>query len=304
MASVLIFLVIRLLPGDIVRTIAGDVPISNEQRELLLEELGLNEPLFNQYIDWLSSFLHGHFGGISLESKEPIRYILGKQLPVSLLITSYSLFLSIVISIPLGIYAASSKNLWPDSIIRLVTTIGIAIPNLCIALLLLILLLLFTGWSPPIVYTHPWIDPWNHLKIVFWPTLILSWEFSSTLIRITRSSILNVLDKPYITSARAKGLSNFMILFRHSIPNAIITPITSIGLQFGILMSSLIVMETLFGLPGIGRGLIQAFIARDFPLVQSLGSCIVLISLVINLIVDITYTLINPLIWDSADRIA
>lgn len=293
-ASIVVFVVMRVLPGDIVGVIIGDVPVSAEAREALQEELGLNDPLPVQYGRWLGSMVNGEFGGRSLENREPIRSIIGRQLPVTLLLTGYTVVLSIFVSLPLGALAAVWSNRWPDHVVRVTTLGGLALPNLWVALLVILGLLLFFRWSPPIIYTIPWSDPWNHIQMMAWPVLILAWEHSSHLVRVTRSSMMEALSQVYITTARSKGLPESTVVLRHALRNALIPAVTMLGLQFGSLLSGAIILETIFGLPGIGRGLVQAALARDYPVIQSLASLLVLLSLVVNLVVDTTYTLIDP----------
>mgnify|MGYP001159521674 CR=1 FL=1 len=290
-----------MLPGDIVRSIAGDVPLNDEIRESLLTELGLNKPLIAQYKDWISTFLEGNFGGKSLESKEPIRDMLFRQFPVTLLFTSYCIFVSVFISVPLGIYSAVSRRQRVNTLISVFSSAGMAIPNLCMGLLILLVLMNLFQWSPPIIYAEPWVDPWNHLKMVFVPVLLVGWELSSPLIRIVRYSVLQNFETTYILTAHAKGLSPNRILVTHSLPNALIPPITMLGLQIGLLISSVVIIETLFGLPGIGRGLIQACLARDFPVIQTLSCCLILFSLLISFSVDIISRLINPVMETYQD---
>ncbi|MEE8442532.1 MAG: ABC transporter permease [Dehalococcoidia bacterium] len=293
-ASVLVFVVMRVLPGDVVGVIIGDVPVSAEAREALQEELGLNDPLPVQYGRWLGSMVNGEFGGRSLENREPIRSIIGRQLPVTLLLAGYTVLLSILVSVPLGVLAAVWSNRWPDRIIRLATLGGLALPNLWAALLVLLGLLLFFRWSPPIIYTTPWANPWNHVQMLAWPTLILAWEYSSHLVRVTRSGMLEALGQGYITTARSKGLPEHSVILRHALRNALVPTVTMLGLQSGTLLSGVLILETIFGLPGIGRGLVQAALARDYPVIQSFASLLVLLSLAINLVVDMVYTRIDP----------
>ena len=298
-ASIVVFVVMRVLPGDVVGIIIGDVPVSPEARETLQEELGLNDPLHVQYGLWLRSMVSGDFGGHSYMSKEPIRSIIGRQLPVTLLLAGYTVLLSFFVSLPLGVVAAVWSNRWPDHVIRGATLSGLALPNLWIGLLVLLGLLLFFRWSPPIIYTSPWADPWNHTQMILWPTLILAWEYSSHLVRVTRSSMLEALGQDYVTTARSKGLPEHTIATRHALRNALVPAVTMLGLQSGTLLSGALILETIFGLPGIGRGLVQAALARDFLVIQSLASLLVLLSLIVNLAVDVTYTFIDPRISHS-----
>ena len=296
-ASVVIFVVMRALPGDVVLVIlggSGDTVISPEVRDALEEELGLNDPLVVQYGRWLWSMVSGEFGGRSLETREPIRSIVGRQLPVTALLTGYTILLSVVVSLPLGVLAAAKSNRWSDYVVRLMTLGGLAIPSLWVALLTILCLLIFFRWSPPLVYAAPWSDPWVHLQKMVWPATILAWEQSSHLVRVTRSSVLEALNQTYITTARGKGLPERSIVLQHALPNALVPAVTMIGLQLGALLSGALILETIFGLPGIGRGLVQAALARDYPVIQSLAALLVLLSLVVNLVVDTINRFIDP----------
>ena len=296
-ASLVVFGVMRVLPGDIVLVIlsgSGEAAVSLEAREALEEELNLNDPLPVQYGQWLWSMVNGQFGGRSFESREPIGSIISRQLPVTLLLTGYTILLSVTVSLPLGILAAVRSNRWPDYVIRVATLGGLALPNLWVALIVILGLLLLFGWSPPIIYAAPWTDPWSHLQMVAWPALILAWEYSSHLVRVTRSSMLEALSQAHITTAKSKGLPEHSIVLRHALRNALIPVVTMLGLQFGSLLSGALILETIFGLPGIGRGIVQAALARDYPVIQSLATLLVLVSLLVNLAVDTIYTLIDP----------
>ncbi|PZC45423.1 MAG: peptide/nickel transport system permease protein [Chloroflexi bacterium] len=299
-ASVVVFLVMRVLPGDVSQVIAGDVAVSPAVREALAEELGLNDPLHVQYGQWLWSMVNGKFGGNSLESKESIRSIIGQQLPVTLLLTGYTLLLSILVSLPLGMLAARWSNRWPDYITRIVSLGGLSLPSLLVAVLVLLGLLLAFRWSPPILYASPWADPWTHLQIMIWPALILAWEQSSHLVRVTRASVLEALDRSYVATARSKGLAERVVLVKHALPNALIPTVTMIGLHFGVLISGAVILENIFGLPGIGRGIVHAAQVRDYPVVQSLAVLLVLFSLVVNLVVDIVYSRLDPRVGPSS----
>jgi peptide/nickel transport system permease protein len=296
-ASIVVFVVMRVLPGDIVLVIlsgSGEAVVSPEAREALEEELGLNDPLPVQYGRWLRSMVNGEFGGRSLESRDPIRSIIGRQLPVTLLLTGYTILLSIFVSVPLGVLAAARSGRWPDYVVRVATLGGLALPNLWVALLVVLGLLLLFGWSPPVIYSSPWSNPWTHVQMLAWPALILAWEQSSHLVRVTRSSMLESLGQDYVVTARSKGLSEKSIVLQHALPNALIPAVTMLGLQFGSLVSGALILETIFGLPGIGRGLVQAALARDYPVIQSLATLLVFLSLIVNLLVDTVYTYIDP----------
>ena len=296
LASVFIFGVLRVLPGDVAIVIlgGGGAPHTPEVREALREELGLNDPLAVQYGRWLWSMANGEFGGQSLVNGQSIRSLVARQLPVTLLLALYTVVLSVLVSVPLGVLAVWRWRRWPDYVVRVVSIIGQAVPNFWVALLIVLGLVVVFRWSPPIVYTYPWQDPWNHLQIVIWPVLLLAWEYSSHIVRVTRSSMLEVLHESYVLTARAKGLPEHLIILRHVLRNALPPTITVMGFQLGALLGGTLILESIFGLPGIGRGLVTAALARDYPVVQSLATLLVFAMLFINLIIDLVYTVADP----------
>lgn len=296
----------RILPGDVATVIlsgSGEGTVSPEARTALRDELGLNDSLISQYLDWLINMLNGSFGGKSLESRESLGSIIGRQIPVTFLLTIYSLVLAISISIPLGIYSAIKNGRPPDIVIRIISLTGLGMPNLWLAILLILGLLILFGWSPPITYSSPWSNFLLHSQMLIWPAIILAWEQSSHLIRIIRSNMLNILDQDYILTAKSLGLSETAIIVGHALPNAFVSTLTVIGLQFGTLISGVVVLETIFGLPGIGRTLIQAALVRDYPVIQSLATLMVFFSLLINLLIDIAYQYFDPRLqsWNLRD---
>ena len=296
LASVFIFGVLRVLPGDVAIVIlgGGGAPHTPEVREALREELGLNDPLAVQYGRWLWSMANGEFGGQSLVNGQSIRSLVARQLPVTLLLALYTVVLSVVVSVPLGVLAVWRWRRWPDYVVRVVSIIGQAVPNFWVALLIVLGLVVVFRWSPPIVYTYPWEDPWNHLQIVIWPVLLLAWEYSSHIVRVTRASMLDVLHESYVLTARAKGLPEHLIILRHVLRNALPPTITVMGFQLGALLGGTLILESIFGLPGIGRGLVTAALTRDYPVVQSLATLLVFAMLFINLIIDLVYTVADP----------
>lgn len=304
-ASIVVFAIMRVLPGDVVLVIlsgSGESTVSPEARDALEKELGLRDPLPIQYARWLGSMMSGEFGGRSLVNREAIGSIIARQLPVTLLLTSYAVVLSILISQPLGVLAAVWNNRWPDYLIRVVTLGGLALPNIWIALLIILVLLHIAQWSPPIIYAPPWDSFSTHFQMMVVPALILGWEYSSHLVRVTRSSMLTALSQPYITTARAKGVPECSVILRHALRNAMIPSVTMLGLQYGNLIGGTLILETIFGLPGVGRGLVQATLNRDYPVVQTLVTLLILQSLLVNFLVDSLYVAIDPRISDTANR--
>ena len=298
-AATIVFFLLRVLPGDIAAGIAGDVQVSPEAREALREELGLNEPPAVQYGKWLWSMAGGDFGGVSLETGEPVQSIVARQLPITLLLAVYAGVLSVAVSLPLGVLAAVKRNRWPDYLVRVVTLGSLAMPDLWIALLVLLGFLLAFQWSPPIIYTAPWSDAWNHAQMMVWPALILTWEYSSHVVRVTRAGMLEAFGAPFVTTARGKGLQEKTVVLRHAFRNALVPSVTVLGLQFTRLLGGAVILETIFGLPGIGRGLVHATLARDYPVILGQVMALVVLAMLVNLVVDLVYSAIDPRISHS-----
>lgn len=293
-ATLVVFFLLRVLPGDVALTILSGSQHTEAMREALRDELGLNDPLPVQYGRWLWSMLRGQAGGVSLETREPIAAILRRQLPVTLLLAAYGMLVSVVLSLPLGVLAALTKNRWPDRLIRVASLAGLSVPAVFSALLVSLLLLLLFRWSPPIIYLGPLEDPGAHVALMLWPALILAWEYSSHLVRITRASLLDVLAHDYVAAARAKGVREAVIVMKYGFRNAFVPVITVMGTHFGVLLSGSLVLETVFGLPGVGRGIVHAALARDYPVVQTITAVLVLLFLVVNLAVDLVYVRADP----------
>ena len=297
LVSVIVFGIMRVLPGDVAATIlsgGGEATHSPEVREALREELGLNDHWLRQYSNWLWDMVNGNFGGDSLIDGGSIRSQVARQLPVTGLLALYTLAASIAIWVPLGIIASWQRDRWTDYLIRLIALPGQAVPSFLLALLAILGLLLLFGWSPPIVYTSPFADPWNHALMVLWPVLLLTWEFGSHIVWVTRSSMLETLGQPYIMVAQAKGLPERAVLLGHALRNALLPIITVLGVQFGALLGGTLILESIFGLPGVGRGLVEAATSRDFPVVQSLVTLLVVAMLLVNLLLDLAYARADP----------
>jgi peptide/nickel transport system permease protein len=297
LASMGIFAIMRVLPGDVALIILGgeeSSPSAMEQLDSLRKELGLLDPLPVQYGNWMWSMVNGDFGGRSILDREPLPQIIARRLPVTLQLTLYTVILGWFISVPLGLIAAVYQNKWPDYIIRVTTLAGHALPSFWLALVLLLIMLIYFRWTPPLFYTDLWDDPWNHIKKMIWPALVLAWGFSSYLTRVTRSNVLEVLRQDYVRTARSKGLTETVVVMRHALRNALIPVITLGGLQLVGLLSGTVILETIFSLPGIGQGVVLAATERDYPVIQSLVLLLVFVMLSLNLIVDMIYAFVDP----------
>ncbi len=300
LASVLIFGILRILPGDVALAILGQESaeggggFTEAQIHNLREDLGLNDPLPVQYGKWVWSMLNGEFGGTSIRTNEDLDDIIGRRLPVTLQLALYTIVLSMVIAIPMGVFSALYQDKWPDYVLRITAILGQSMPNFWIALLLLLFMVTIVGWSPPLGYVNIWVDPWQHIQIVIWPALILAWRFSAYVTRVTRSGMLEVLAQDYVRTAKAKGLSQRLVIQRHSMPNALIPVITLGGLEVSTLLGGTVILENIFGIPGVGQGLVEAATGRDFPVVQSLAMMLVFFMLALNLLIDIAYSYVDP----------
>ena len=298
-ASIIIFGIMRFLPGDVALLILGgsgdeELVFTEKQLENLREQLGLNDPLLVQYGDWLRSLLRGDFGGESLTTKEPLAEILARRFPVTLQLTLITFAIAMSIALPLGVAAAIWQDRWPDYVARIVTILGLAMPNFWVALLVITGLIVFFSWAPPVIYVNFWEEPWTHLQIIIWPALVLSWGFSSYIARITRSTMLETLRQDYIRTARSKGLAERAVIWRHALRNALIPVVTIAGGFFGSLISGTVILETVFSIPGLGQGIVSAATSRDYPVIQTLTLFLVFLQLSVNLTVDIIYVFINP----------
>ena len=297
LASLAIFFIMRALPGDVALVILGgeaNTPMAEEQLEQYRVALGLRDPLPVQYGRWIWSLVNGEFGGRSLADREPIGEILARRLPVTLQLAAYALVISVIVSIPLGIIAAVHQDRWPDYLVRIVTLSGHALPNFWMALVLLLILSVNFHWSPPVFYRNVWEDPWLHMQKAIWPALVLAWGFSANVTRITRSNMLEVLRQDYVRTARAKGLVEQVIVSKHALQNALIPVLTLSGLQLAGLLGGTVILESIFGMPGIGQGIVLAANTRDYPVIQTLAMLLVLMMLMLNLLVDLLYATVDP----------
>ncbi|MSQ28153.1 MAG: ABC transporter permease [Dehalococcoidia bacterium] len=299
LASIGIFLMMRVIPGDVAQVIlggdrGGDAAGSQEQLESLRRELGLSDPLPVQYAAWAWSMVNGEFGGKSLIGRDPLSEIIARRWPVTFQTAFYAIILAVVVSIPFGVIAAVRQDAWPDYLVRLMTISGTAVPNFWLALVAILVLAVAFEWTPPLRYVSLWQNPFDHLQKVALPVLVLSWGLSSNITRITRSSMLEVMRQDYIRTARSKGLQEQGVLWRHALRNALIPVITLSGLQLAGLLSGTVILENIFGLPGIGQGIVLAAMQRDLPVVQSLAMILVFTMLCLNLVIDLMYSAIDP----------
>lgn len=287
-----VFLLLRLTPGDPAGVILG--PDATEERRLELREtLGLEDPLIVQYGRWLGKMVRGDLDR-SLFLDQPVTEALLERAQPTLLLTFLALLVAIVLGIPTGIIAARSRGTWLDLSSMGVAMVGIAMPTFWLGLNLIFIFAVLLRWLPVAGYAPLSEGPWESLRYMILPAITLGVAQGALLARMTRSMMLEVLNQDYVRTARSKGLTEQGVILRHALRNAFLPLLTVIGLSFAALMSGAVVTEQIFNIPGVGRLLIQAIGRRDFPLVQGAVLVIAAIYVLINLLVDLLYAIIDP----------
>lgn len=280
---VLVFSLTRLT-GDPASLMLGD-SATNESVGELREEWGLNDPVLLQFWDYIRNLLTGDMG-VSLRYSRPVADLIGERLMASMMLVVASVAISVVVSVPLGVLAARRWNRKEDTFVRLFVVVGQAIPRFYLGILLMLLFGLRLRWLPTSGY-----GTWKHVLL---PAITLATPTIALLTRLVRSSMLEVLSADYIRTARAKGLGEHSVVYRHALRNALMAPITMLAIQAAQLVGSAVVVEQVFGWPGLGRLALDAIYARDFPLIQGIVLILCLIVIVTNLVVDVSYGFINP----------
>ncbi len=293
--TIIVFVLMNLIPGDPALAILSDGEGSYTQKELddLRHELGTDRPIAVQYVDWIGGALKGDFGD-SLWFKAPVMTELKHRIPRTLELAVLAIVLAVIFSVPLGILSAIKPEGWLDYTMRVFTLVGISIPNFLAAILLILFLVRIFGWLPPLGYAELWNDPVTNLKQMAFPALALAFYDMAFIARVTRSSMMEILREDYMRTARAKGLSERVVLMRHGLKNASLPVLTISGWQFGRLFEGAVIIETIFLIPGMGRILIEAVFQYDFPMIQAVIVIIGVGILTINLGVDLLYGVLDP----------
>jgi len=288
-----IFIFTRVVPGDPAWVLVGYQGVTKEKVDQVRQELGLDKPIVVQYFSWLSRAIRGDLGN-SIFYKRPVVEVITEKFFVTLSLAVGALLLTIIIALPLGILSATKYNTILDNLSMIFAVLGVSLPVFWIGFLFIILFAVTLGWFPSSGYRPLTLGfiPW--IRHLFLPVLSLSLTQIALLTRITRSSMLEVLGQDYITTARAKGLSERKVIYKHALRNALVTIITVVGLAFALSLGGSVLVENVFAIPGLGRLIVTAAMRRDYPMIQGGMLYLTGIALVINLIVDISYTLINP----------
>lgn len=292
--SMLVFSLMFFLPGDpVVGMLGPGVDLDGEAVAKLRDDLNLDQPVPVQYVTWLGHLVQGDLGK-SVASKKPVADSLRTRLPVSGVLAAYALVIMVVIAVPLGVIAATHRGRALDLIASGFSVVGLAVPGFWLAILMVMLFSVKLGWLPSSGYVSPTKDFFGSLRHLFLPALALGLGGAGSLTRQIRSSMLEVLQDDYIRTARAKGLTNRAVLFRHALRNALIPAVTVLGLSMGHLLGGSLIIESIFLIPGVGSLLVNAIFTRDFPVVQAGTLMVAIFVVLINLGVDVLYGLLDP----------
>ncbi|MBC5638319.1 ABC transporter permease [Ornithinibacillus sp. BX22] len=290
--SLVIFLIVHLTPGDPAAAMLG-IEASEEQIEALNEELGLNLPIYQQYFHWVSGVLKWDFGE-SYFMKESVTESIFSHLGPTISLALLAEIIALIIAIPIGIIAAYRRGSFTDQSLMVTSLLGMAVPSFLLGLLLMLLFGVQLQWLPVAGYKPLSAGWWNHLQYLILPAIALGAIQAALVARMTRSSMLEVLNKSFIKTARSKGLKERKVVIKHALRNAFLPVLTVIGQSFGTLVTGAVVVETIFNLPGLGQLIINSIERRDFAVIQGVVLFVTLIYVFINLIVDLLYGVIDP----------
>jgi peptide/nickel transport system permease protein len=290
--SILIFVMLRVVPGNIADILFDSAGmIDTAEKAKLEKDLGLDQPIAVQYVQWIVGLAHGDLG-YSYVSEKPALDEIAPRIPITAKLAGLALLFSIVFGVPLGVISAVKQNTKLDYVLRVISLSGLSIPAFWLGLLILMVFVKFFGTIP--IYTNPPVGFWNALWLYSVPAAAVGFRSSALVMRLTRSSMLEVLRQDYIRTARAKGASDPTVNYHHALRNAILPVVTVIGIEAAFLMGGLIVTETVFNIPGVARFLVEAIRWRDYPIVQNLVMFIAVVAVVINFLVDMLYAVLDP----------
>lgn len=292
LVSIFVFGLQKLLPGDPILALAGEER-DPEVIEALREKYHLNDPVIVQYAYWLGNAVQGDLG-ISLRTNQPVLKLIGQKLPVTIQLAAMAMTIALLIGIPMGILSAVKRGTPLDYIANMVALSGLSIPNFWLGIMLILLVSVKLGWLPASGYVSPWQDPVRSLETMIMPAFVLGTALAATLMRHTRSAMLGVLRSDYVRTARAKGMLEPTVIGKHAFRNALIPVVTLISLLFGELMAGAVLTEQVFTIPGFGKLIVEAVFTRDYAVVQGIVLCTAVGFIVMNLLADVAYMLLNP----------
>jgi peptide/nickel transport system permease protein len=292
--SVVIFVLLRIAPGDIVDILFASAGyVDPAAKAEIQKELGLDTPFTVQYVRWLGEVLRGDLGK-SYRYDIPAWQVVRPRIPVTVELAILALLVAIFIGVPTGVVSAIRQDRWIDYVMRVLSLAGLSMPSFWLGMVIILLLVSGLGWIPALTYISPFEDLKAHMLQFIFPALAVGYRSSALIMRITRSSLLDVLREDYIRTAYAKGQRERVVVWRHALKNAILPVITVIGIEFAFLVGGLVVTETVFNLPGVARFLVEAILWRDYPVVQNLVMFIAVVVILVNLAVDMLYGWLDP----------
>ncbi len=292
--SVVIFVLMRLAPGNIVDILFESAGyVDPAAKAALSRELGLDKPILVQYLQWLGTLVQGDLGK-SYRYDIPAWQVIKPRIPITVELAIFALLVSVLLGVGMGMVSAVRQDTWPDYVLRIVSLAGLSMPAFWLGILIIVFLVRAFGWIPSMTYVSPFADLKAHLLQLLFPALAVGYRSSALIMRITRSTMLEVLREDYVRTAWAKGLSRGAVVYRHALGNAILPVITVIGIEFAFLIGGLVVTETVFNIPGVARYLVEAILWRDYPVVQNLVMFIAVVVVGTNLAVDAMYAWLDP----------
>lgn len=291
-ATVIVFSLSRLIPGDVVTLMMQENQYAQSLEEMR-EKLGLNRPIYLQYFEWIGRALRGDLGE-SLYTSRPVLQELARRAPVSLELGAVAVFFAVLLGVPIGVISASRQDSAEDYIARSGAILGLSAPGFWLGTLVVVLPAIYFGWSPSIKFIPFTSDPWGHMVQFLVPGFLLGIASAASIMRLTRTQLLEVLRQDYVRTAWSKGLGERVVVLKHSLKNALIPVVTVLGIQIAQVLSGTVIFETIFGLPGMGRFLFDAITERDYPVIQGINLVIVTTVVTVNLLVDVVYAYLDP----------
>src|SRR5690554_1296780 len=294
--SVLVFVSIRLIPGDAITAMLGTEAgmMTPAQRQALAEYFGIDQPVWSQYLRWLTGLFQGDLGISSIYAK-PVLTVVLERFPLTLQLALMSMLIALCVGVPLGVLAATRNERPSDLMVRILAMLGQSTPSFVIGILIIYVLSVYFGIVPSMgTFTPFLVDPLASIGQLFFPAITLGFAFAASVMRISRSAMLDVLSDDYIRTARSKGASAMSVIWRHALPNALIPVVTLSGVEFGYLLGGAVIVEQIFALPGLGRLVLDAITQRDYALVQGTVLFVAFNFLVVNLLVDLAYVALDP----------
>src|SRR2546428_3149089 len=290
--TVMLFALIRSIPGDVVVLMFEEKAYAKDL-DALRAKLGLDRPLYMQYFSWIGQVVQGNLGE-SLWTKRPVLEEVTRRLPVTFELGSMAINVALCLGLPIGVLAAVRQDTLKDYTTRSLAIIGLSVPQFWKSTLVIVLPSIWFGWGPPLQFTAFSVNPWQHLSQFILPAIILGIGPGCGIMRLTRALMLEVMRQDYIRTAWSKGMREPRVVVKHALKNAIIPVVTIVGIQIAEIAGGTVIMETIFGLPGMGRFLVDAAFQRDYPVVQGVNLLIASTFVVVNLLVDMTYAYLDP----------